>query len=185
MSEEIENNEVQNPVNNEQDQQTEMNPTPSQEQDQQTTEQNEAKGGTTQTEEKQKEEETKPTASKYTKIGREMKQKVTSYNTDARNALAREVAEIARNKDAKLAEKKALIENYNAAMVRIEAEIKALEKEASAKSEIACTGEKREQVLCDAYQTETEIVYVAEGGDPEKDEVIARSQRVPEQTKGE
>ena len=183
MSEEIENNEMQNPVNEQE--QTEVNPTPSQEQEQQTSEQTETKGGSEQkTEEKQKEEEQKPTASKYTKIGREMKQKVTSYNTDARNALAREVAEIARNKDAKLAEKKALIENYNAAMVRIEAEIKALEAEASAKSEIACTGEKREQVLCDAYQTETEIVYVAEGGDPEKDEVVARTVRTPE-TKGE
>ena len=64
MSEEIvENNEVQNPVNEQE------------ETEQVITEQNEAKGGSTQTEEKQK-EETKPTV-QYTKVGREIKQKVT------------------------------------------------------------------------------------------------------------
>ena len=126
--------------------------------------------------------EVQPEEPVFVKIGREMKQRVTSYNTDARNALAREVTEIERNKETLLAEKQALIDQFNRDMHEIEAEIKALETEAKEKSEIACTGEKRENVLCDAVQVGDEIIYVpADSVNPLEAEVIARTQRVTEQ----
>lgn len=118
----------------------------------------------------------------FVKLGREMKQRVIGYNTDARNALAREVTEIERNKETLLAEKQSLIDQFNHDMHEIEAEIKALETEAKEKSEIACTGEKRENVLCDAVQVGDEIIYVpADSANPLEAEVIARTQRVTEQ----
>lgn len=118
----------------------------------------------------------------FVKLGREIKQKVTSYNTDARNALAREVTEIERNKETLLSEKQSLIDQFNRDMHEIEAEIKALETEAKEKSEIACTGEKRENVLCDAVQVGNEIIYVpADSENPLEAEVIARTQRATEQ----
>lgn len=118
----------------------------------------------------------------FVKLGREMKQRVIGYNTDARNALAREVTEIERNKETLLAEKQSLIDQFNRDMHEIEAEIKALETEAKEKSEIACTGEKRENVLCDAVQVGDEIIYVpADSVNPLEAEVIARTQRVTEQ----
>lgn len=118
----------------------------------------------------------------FVKLGREMKQRVIGYNTDARNALAREVTEIQRNKETLLAEKQSLIDQFNRDMFEIENEIKALEAEAKEKSEVACTGEKRENVLCDAVQVGDEIIYVpADSANPLEAEVIARTQRVTEQ----
>ena len=123
-----------------------------------------------------------PEKTTFVKLGREMKQRVIGYNTDARNALAREVTEIERNKETLLAEKQSLIDQFNRDMYEIEAEIKALETEAKEKSEIACTGEKRENVLCDAVQVGDEIIYVpADSENPLDAEVIARTQRVTEQ----
>lgn len=126
--------------------------------------------------------EVQPEEPTFVKLGREMKQRVIGYNTDARNALAREVTEIQRNKETLLAEKQSLIDQFNRDMFEIEAEIKALEAEAKDKSEIACTGEKRENVLCDAVQIGDEIIYVpADSVNPLEAEVIARTQRVTEQ----
>lgn len=126
--------------------------------------------------------EVQPEEPAFVKLGREMKQRVIGYNTDARNALAREVTEIQRNKETLLAEKQSLIDQFNRDMFEIEAEIKALEAEAKDKSEIACTGEKRENVLCDAVQVGDEIIYVpADSANPLEAEVIARTQRVTEQ----
>jgi len=175
MSEEIiENNgAVENPTASNE---TVTPETQAQEQQPQTnTDPNPEKGG-------QKEEEKKPS---YTKIGREIRQKVTFYKDDARNALAREVSESTQSRKAKIVQKQELIEKFNRDLAAIEAEIKALETEIITKSEIAVTGEKREDVLCDVYQTENEIIYIPEGSDFEKGEVIARSQRTPEQQKEE
>ena len=160
------NETVNNPVTETQEQQPQQNTEPSGE-----------KGAV-----QGKEEEKKPS---YTKIGREIRQKVTFYKDDARNALAREVSESTQSRKAKIAQKQALIEKFNKDLATIEAEIKSLETEIVNKSEIAVTGEKREDILCDVYQTETEIIYIPEGGDFEKSEVIARSQRTPEQQKEE
>ena len=118
----------------------------------------------------------------FEKIGREMRTKISYYNTDARNALAREVAEIACNKESLLTEKQELIDEFNREIHRIEAEIKALETDARNKSNIACTGELREEVLCDIYQTESEVIAVPEGESPENTSaVIARVQITTEQ----
>lgn len=167
MSEEIiENNgAVENP--------TASNVNPETEQQQETQQNTE----TSAAQEQQKEEEKKPP---FTKIGREIRQKVTFFKDDARNALAREVSESTQSRKAKIAQKQELIDKFNRDLAALEAEIKALETEIVNKSEIAVTGEKREDVLCDVYQTETEIIYIPEGGDFEKSEVIARSQRTPE-----
>lgn len=170
MSEEIiENNEA---LNNEEAQ----NPVTENENTEQQQTPNEEKGAN------QKEEE--PQKVTYKKIGREVKQKVTFYKDEARNALAREVAETARNKEAKIAAKKALCDKFNADLQKLEAEIKALDEDAKVKAEIACTGELREQILCDAYQTENEVIYVPEGENPEAKSttIIARLQRIPEET---
>ena len=175
MSEEIINNEnsvtENNPVTEQQNPETQ--------EQQNNTEPSGEKGAA---QEQQKEEEKKPS---YTKIGREIRQKVTFYKDDARNALAREVSESTQSRKEKIAQKQELIERFNQDLATIEAEIKALETEIVNKSEIAVTGEKREDVLCDVYQTENEIIYIPEGGDFEKSEVIARSQRTPEQQKEE
>ena len=174
MSEEIinneqgTNNEVQNP---------ETNPIPSQEQE--NTEQIEIKNDSIPAEEKQNVEE--KSAVKYVKVGREMKQKVISYKDSARQALALEVANAARTKEIKLAQKKALIEKFNTDLQKLEDEIKALDAESAEKAEIAISGEKREIVLCDKYQTDTEFVFVESGEDPENEAaVIARSLRPAE-----
>jgi hypothetical protein len=159
-------NETVNPETEQQEQQPQSNTDP-----------NPEKGG-----EGQKEEEKKPI---YTKVGREILQKVTFYKDDARNALAREVSESTQSRKAKIVQKQELIEKFNRDLAAIEAEIKALETEIITKSEIAVTGEKREDVLCDVYQTENEIIYIPEGSDFEKGEVIARSQRTPEQKEEE
>ena len=168
MSEEIINEVAENPTA-ENEQQNNVNPET--QEPQQNTDPTPEKGG-------QKEEEKKPS---YTKIGREIRQKVTFYKDDARNALAREVSESTQSRKAKIVQKQELIEKFNKDLAAIEAEIKALEAEIINKSEIAVTGEKREDVLCDVYQTENEIIYIPEGSDFEKGEVIARSQRTPEQ----
>jgi len=170
MSEEIINEVVENPTT-ENEQQNNVNPETQTQETQTNTDPTPEKGG-------QKEEEKKPS---YTKIGREIRQKVTFFKDDARNALAREVSESTQSRKAKITQKQELIEKFNKDLAAIEAEIKALEAEIINKSEIAVTGEKREDVLCDVYQTENEIIYIPEGSDFEKGEVIARSQRTPEQ----
>ena len=167
MSEEIVNNE--NSANNEAQN---VNPETQNEQQDQNTEQTDK--GSAQAQEIPK--------IVYTKTGlQEYKQRVTLYNNDARNALAREVTAIAMNKERKLAEKQALIDEFNKAIVKIENELKAMDAEAAEKSEIAVTGKKEEEVLCDIFQSENDVIYVEKGESPDNAAaIVARSQRLPE-----
>jgi len=171
MSEEIVNNEVQNPVT-EQEQQI----TPTLE----NTEQTDQKGGSAQTEEHQK-EETPKEAKIYTKIGTESKQKVEFFSDESRNAIAREAAEVFRNREAKVAEKQAIIDKFNSDIVKLEAEIKELNEILAEKSEISCSGERRRIVNCDVFEAGDEIIYVEKGQSPENESaIVARTQRLPE-----
>lgn len=115
----------------------------------------------------------------FEKIDRAFRQHVQSFDTNARNSLGREVSQITTLIAEKEAEMKELTEDYNAQMVELTNEINALKQQAQTKSDIANTGELREEVLCDIYQTESEIIAVPVGADPaESSNVIARSQRV-------
>ena len=115
----------------------------------------------------------------FEKIDRAFRQRVQSFDTNARNSLGREVSQITAQIAEKEAEMKELTEEYNAQMVELTNEINALKQQAQSKSDIANTGELREEVLCDIYQTESEIIAVPVGADPaESSNVIARSQRV-------
>ena len=170
MSEEIVNNE--NSANNEAQN---VNPeTQNEQQDQQDQNTEQTDKGSAQAQETPK--------TVYIKTGlQEYKQRVTPYNNDARNALAREVTAIAMNKERKLAEKQALIDEFNKAIVKIENELKAMDAEAAEKSEIAVTGKKEEEVLCDVFQSENDVIYVEKGESPDNfAAIVARTQRLPE-----